>query len=60
MLYLRLNPILVQQDGMYSLYTVYKHIAMLTLDPGTIIAVNNRRGGGGTKAEAALPQVLMM
>ena len=42
------------------LSTVDKHIAMLTLDPETIIAVNNHGGRGGTKAEAALPHVLTM
>ena len=43
---------------MDTLSTVDNHIAILPLDPGTIIAVNNHGGGGGTKAEAALLHIL--
>ena len=45
---------------MDTLSTVDNHIAILPLDPGTIIAVNNHGGGGGTKVEAALLQILTM
>ena len=45
---------------MNPLTTVENHIESLPLNPRTIITVNNHGSRGGTKAEAALLQVLTM
>ena len=45
---------------MYPLSTIDKKITTLSLNPQTIITVNIHGGGGCTKAEAVLLQVLTM